>query len=631
MSIKIKTLFILFFMCFPVITPHEAFSRETTQKRIEKKDLFLKFKKGETLKGVIINGPDLIEIIKISDHDIRIEDSIIEQGLDFTNIATVQNKIEVIRSEIKINQKTLYAVKVKATHFRQSVSFSKTLFKGKTSFSGASFDQMALFNEATFNEKSVFALTRFKDIADFSGTNFKGETIFDLAFFKKNTSFWSATFDKKVSFILTTFEDKASFKDAVFFENTFFPSATFNELADFTRSTFHKLAHFMSAVFEKRLTLSMIDFRAYVDFRDTIIGQLDFNSTESPAIILGRMDFRRAIISEAHFQDIFFEQDIDFSDAIFIRVFFKDVSFEQDAYFLRTRFRLQTALYDTRFKKAVDFTDADLRSNQQFLISYTFFNHLKITWQQLPPLTVWQNNVDKKMQSFLDIERKQQTGDKKKENRVKLGGIEKLSHVVSSLQTSFRASRQLQDANHAYYDLKTLELNKSRQGKTAWQWFSAQPAWAIWWASTGFGMQLGWISLWCFGINLFFTLLYFLGGQLSNGHSPKTGDVFKVDDTFKLRVLDFPKRYYVQSETTVSPGHLEYSVRRFLSLFCFSAVILMKVGYRNYNIKGKFLGRFHYRWIIRLEWLLGLYLLPALSYTLQNVVPVVNKLVTGVF
>lgn len=609
MSIKIKTLFILFFMCFPVITPHEAFSRETTQKRIEKKDLFLKFKKGETLKGVIINGPDLIEIIKISDHDIRIEDSIIEQGLDFTKIATVRNKIEIIRSEIKINKNTLYAVKVKATHFLQSVSFSKTLFKGRTSFSGASFDRATLFNEATFNKKSVFSLTQFKDIADFSGTNFKGETIFDLAFFKKKTSF----------------------RDAIFFENAFFPSATFNELADFTRSTFHKLAHFMAAVFEKRLTLGMIDFRAYVDFRDTIIGQLDFNSTESPVVIVGRMDFRRAIISEAHFQDVFFEQDIDFSDAIFIRILFKDVSFEQDAYFLRTRFRLQTALYDTRFKKAVDFTDADLRSNQQFLISYAFFNHLKITWQQLPPLAVWQNNVDKKMQSFLDIERKQQAGDEKKENRVKLGGIEKLSHVVSSLQASFRVNRQLQDANHAYYDLKTLELNKSRQGKTVWQWFSAQPAWTIWWVSTGFGMQLGWISLWCFGINLFFTLLYFLDGQLSNSHSPKTGDAFKADDTFKLRVLDFPKRYYVQSTTTVSPGHLEYSVKRFLSLFCFSAVILMKVGYRNYHIKGKFLGRFHYRWIIRLEWLLGLYLLPALSYTLQNVVPVINKLVTGLF
>ncbi len=105
----------------------------------------------------------------------------------------------------------------------------------------------------------------------------------------------------------------------------------------------------------------------------------------------------------------------------------------------------------------------------------------------------------------------------------------------------------------------------------------------------------------------------------------------KADDAFKLRVLDFPKRYSVKAEPAVSPVPPEYSLSHFLNLFCFSAVILIKIGYRNHSIEGKFLGRLHYRWIIRLEWLLGLYLLPALSYTLQNVVPVVNKLVTGIF
>ncbi len=470
MCIKIKSLFILLFLLFPVLTSTEVFSRETAQKHIEKKELFLKFKRGETVKGVVINGTDLIEIIKETDHHIRIEDSTIAQGLDFTNIPLVRNKIEIIRSEIQMDRESLYAVKAKATYFLQSVSFSKTRFKGKISFSSATFDQIALFNEATFKEKSVFALTQFKDGADFSGTTFKGETIFDLASLKNTTSFGSATFHKKASFILTTFKDDANFKDAIFLENVFFPAATFNGLADFSRSTFHKLAHFAATVFEERLTLRMVDFREYVDFRDAIIGQLDFNSTESPAVIVGRMDFRRVIISDAHFQDIFFEQDIDFSDAIFIRILFRDVSFEQDVYFLRTKFRLQTAVYDTRFKKAVNFTDADFRSNQQFLMSYAFFNHLKITWRQLPPLKVWQNNVDKKMQSFLDIERKQQAGSEKKEERVKLGGIEELSRVVSSLQTSFRANRQLQDANHAYYDLKTLELNEIRKGKTVWQW-----------------------------------------------------------------------------------------------------------------------------------------------------------------
>ncbi|GEM_PF-6726415 len=614
---------LIVFLLFPLVSATAVFSREHPQKRIEKKELFLKFKKGETVKGLLISGADLIEIIKNTDHDIRIEGSTITQGLDFTQIPVVRNKIDIVHSEISINRETRYAVKAEAARFLQPVSFSKTLFKGKTSFSGTIFSQGIGFDEAVFKEKSVFALTQFKAIADFSGTNFGGETIFDLASFKNKTSFSSAVFNKKTSFISTTFEHEASFKDTVFIENAFFPAATFKALADFSRSIFHKLAYFASTVFEKRLTLEMIDFREYVDFRDAIIGQLDFNSTESPAVIVGRIDFRRAIISDAHFQDIFFEQNIDFSDAIFIRVFFKDVSFEQDAYFLRTKFRLQTAVYDTRFKQGVDFTGADLRSNQQFLMSYVFFNNLKIRWQQLPPLKVWQNNVDKKMRSFLDIERSRKAGGEKKENRVKLGGIEKLNDVVSSLESSFRSNRQLQDANRAYYDLKTLELNEIRQGKTLWQWFSAQPAWVIWWATTGFGMQLPWILLWSLGINLFFTLLYFLGGGLI--------DAPKADDAFKLRVLDFPKRYYAEPGSAFSSGRPEYSLRRFSDLFWFSAVILIKIGYRNHHITGKFLGKLHYRWIIRLEWLLGLYLLPALSYTLQNVVPVVNKLVTGIF
>lgn len=510
-------LFLVFPLLAPLIAPNVSFPAEAAQKRIDKKDLLSKFKKGETVQGVVIQGPDLIEIMNITAGDIRIEDAIIEGGLDFSSLPAVKNKIEIVDSEIRANPES-FAVKANNTRFSNAISFSGTVFSGITSFDGVTFNGEAGFGEATFT----------------------------------------------------------------------------------------------------RLTLRMIDVRQYADFRDVIIGQLDFNSAERPAVVAGRMDFRRAIISEAHFQDIIFEKDVDFSDAIFVKTVFRDLIFEKNAYFLRTKFRLQTAIENVRFKQDADFREAHLESNQKFLMSYVLFNTLKLKWRQLPALSEWVNDSEHTIKSFLDTEREQKQKNGQKEERVKIGGVEGLSEAVLGLEGVFRRYNQLNDANAAYYHIKTLEIKEARKEKSFWAWFFEQPLWIVWWVTTGFGMRLPWILAWCFGFNLFFTLLYCVRGNLKPAP--------QADDTFKLRILDFPKRYF----TEAVPDHKGCGMKPFLSLFWFSAVVLMKVGYRSKVIEGKVAG-LDYKWIVRLEWLIGLYLLAALSFTLQNVVPVVNKLVTGIF
>ena len=73
----------------------------------------------------------------------------------------------------------------------------------------------------------------------------------------------------------------------------------------------------------------------------------------------------------------------------------------------------------------------------------------------------------------------------------------------------------------------------------------------------------------------------------------------------------------------------EYT-NKFLKALRFSTVVLFKVGPRDTVISGK-IGRLGLKKVVTVEWLLGLLLLAALTVTLANTQPLVNKLITGVF
>lgn len=121
---------------------------------------------------------------------------------------------------------------------------------------------------------------------------------------------------------------------------------------------------------------------------------------------------------------------------------------------------------------------------------------------------------------------------------------------------------------------------------------------------------------------MLFAAIYCLKGELNRQPQPDTSNEFN----FRQRLLDFPKDYY-SGESNVE---MNQSTRKFVNALRFSSVILLKFGYRDTTISCKILG-IDYKYIVWVEWLLGYYILAALAVTISKTLPVVNKLISGVF
>ncbi|MBC2695122.1 MAG: hypothetical protein HF982_07585 [Desulfobacteraceae bacterium] len=134
----------------------------------------------------------------------------------------------------------------------------------------------------------------------------------------------------------------------------------------------------------------------------------------------------------------------------------------------------------------------------------------------------------------------------------------------------------------------------------------------------GYGTKIYWILGWSVLTTLLFAVIYSIKGELDRKDHPKA----KLYFNFKQRLIDSPKKYCNKNSTV--------EAKKFINALRFSAVILFKIGYRDTTISGKILG-IDYTYIVWLEWALGYYILIALVVTLSNTLPIVNKLLTGVF
>ena len=70
--------------------------------------------------------------------------------------------------------------------------------------------------------------------------------------------------------------------------------------------------------------------------------------------------------------------------------------------------------------------------------------------------------------------------------------------------------------------------------------------------------------------------------------------------------------------------------RKFVNALRVSSVILFKIGYRDTTLSGR-VGRLDMAYVVALEWALGFYVLAAVTLTLANTQPLINRLLTGVF
>jgi uncharacterized protein YjbI with pentapeptide repeats len=687
---KITNLLIVVFLIFSVLIPTINLSaREVEKKRgykgtISKEKILSTFIKDECIVGHVIKGDDIIEIIKATDHAIRISDSIIEGGLNFTklpagswekvklpkgwntqakqafikrkfhpeNVHIVKNRIDITNSEIRSDRVDRFSINATATLFFKQNSYRNVVFSGLADFSEATFSGKACFRGATFSGLADFSWTTFSSEADFQGAtfskaDFRKATFSSLAYFLGATfssfsslaCFSRATFSGEAYFLETTFSGLADFSRATFIRKADFLEATFSK-ADFRKATFSSLAYFRHTSFTDALDLRHSKFKEYLDFRNATIRRLNFNSHISPTILRGRVDFRKSIISEAHFQDIIFENDVDFSDVQFgipigtekdkrLAIIFRFITFQSDAYFIGTNFCGDTAFERVTFKKDSNFTDAIFKGKKsegkgKLSLSHLNFKNLLIRWNQFPNVDSWVNQTKERIKSFIDVEKNKGEKNKgqkkvKSEDRERLEPLESLSAVLKRLEASFRDHNQLSDANNAYYHKKLAELNEAgRNEGDLWSRCQKRLAWFFWGIPCGYGTKVSWILAWCVFFDLLFAIIFSVKGHLKRQSHPPT----KKEFTFKQRLFDFPTHYLTQT----SP----LKIGKFINALRFSSVLLFKIGYRDTTISGKLL-RIDYKYIVWIEWALGFYLLACLVVTLSNTLPIVNRLITGMF
>ncbi len=724
----------ILFTCIALIFMASAASAQEDKKSrgykgtITKAELLSEFQNNQIVDGYVIEGNEIISIIKETDFNIKINNSVIKGGLDLSTLPRVSiddlplpkewsekeregfgkkrkgntfhivyESIEIINSEIKKSQpeeeKSL-SINAPSSFFYNTVNFSGTTFRGKaifydttfggevdfsraafseeTSFFKATFSGWTFFSEATFIKKATFIEATFCGEANFSKATFSGEAVFSKTTFSKKILFFSgATFSKGADFSEVTFSGKTDFSKAIFSGWTGFLWAAFNEWADFsettfgreedfdcvadflgttfsgeayfseaifsgrtyfTRATFHELAYFQGSRVNN-LFLDATLFTKFADFREMTIGKIDYRCG-STAIVKGRIDFRNSRISEALFRDIIFENDVDFSDVKFgispkkgktggkLATVFRSVTFESDANFIRTEFHSDTAFERIKFKGDANFTDIGFKDfkhgdTKKFALSYLTFKHLLLSIDDLPDIQHWVRDDKDRIRSFVDVE-------DNKSNKTGEQNLQPLTKVLYSLEEVFHSQNNLSDANKAYYYRKLVEHEDARLMKRVDIW--SEMEWFFWGLPCNYATSWVRIVVCCGGFYLAFVILYSCrtGGKLTR--------TYQGEDEFRLRLFVLPIKYlFDESEGDFVPNeYFEEGWGKFTSAIKFSMVIFFKIGYIDTKISGKIF-RIDAKWFVWAEWVIGYWLLTALLVTLSNTLPIVHRLISGIF
>ena len=751
----------IFFLSFLHITNTSYISAQGENKKepITYEELLALFEKNEVVEDRVIDGNNIIRIIGETDYDIKIKNSIIKGGLNFhllpdvsvdevdlskklsekeqkmfrekhyySKFYIVTNRIEIASSEIQgFRSVGLNEILSERDEYSVSIDAGDTFFYKDVDFSGATFTEKVNFFGATFTGE-----------ADFNDTIFTGEAYFLFATFTGYADFSAAIYTKNANFTESIFSRFAYFSDATFIDEADFSAATFTDYANFSGGTFSGSAYFLKTRIET-LDLNLAIFEKIADFRDSSIKRLNFLNY-SPNIIQGRIDFRNAVISGAHFQNLIFEKDVDFSDVQFGNtnsdgaVIFRFITFESEAYFIRTIFSSDTEFQRINFKKDVNFTNAVFKTEggnlkQRFSLSYLNFTKLLISWNQLPKPDIWLREKDEdKIKSFIDIdididiEREKiwagfskdefmlpfkisnlcraikddnyELGQKppnesiewlnsileipnfydivskkknfkdtnrvsdfvektnesrkkifenlnyeeqfkiKKLNRIVLEEAypqetpkflikekrEPLYQVFENLETTFRNQKKLSDANQAYYHKKREELRDIRmKGQLSWSRIGKEAEWFFWGLPCGYAMKIGRICIVSGSIYLFFALLFSAGGRLK-----KTETKEKQEFVIKPRLFDFP------SKTIEEIREKNEKESQFVNALVYSLFTLFKIGYRDRRIS-KEIFKINAQYFIWTEWIIGYWMLATITMTIYNTVPVINRLISGVF
>jgi uncharacterized protein YjbI with pentapeptide repeats len=654
------------------------------KKHISKSEMLEIFKAGESdskngwVDGYEIDGKDIVEIIKEAKAPIRINNSIIRGGLDFTSIPATSIDKLTMPSNLQADGWTQWLEHNKKNRISQFIVILNQIvihnsdidgqvtqgFEASHRRVGILFIGDADFRKATFSGKVDLTGATFSRKAVFGGATFSGDADFSMATFSRYAVFKKATFSGDAYFGGATFRGDAYFSEATFRGKAYFHYVKFCRDAWFLASQFQKIVQFKDSIFSKRLRLDSMKIKEYANFRNTQIKQLNFYCRSIPDIIEGHVDFRNSEISEAHFEDIIFEKDVDFSNATFGLVVFRFITFGSDASFIDTNMNDCCAFENVNVKGVANFTRAEFRcsnckNQKRFCLSHMTFNNLILRWNQLPDYRLWVTSSDERIRSFLDPSEakfiykstnntEQETSEKDNPDEVtsqseKSQGantedsmnekgskeIQPLSDVFEQLEANFKKANQLDGANWAYYNRKESKriedgIGWSKPDNSKWlEWFE----WITWGKVTGYCTKLGRVIGWCAGVYLIFAFVLYWGKPTKKGQrSIKHRTTEEQDSEFKQRFFDFPRKYMTNYTGLWKNKKIEKIKEDIVNSLWLSFVVFFKFGYGDRTISGGF-----FRFIMRLEWVLGWFFLAALVITITNTVPLLHSLLTGVF
>lgn len=549
-------------------------------------------------------------------------------------------------------------------------------FMGRVNIVNVQLTGSAEFTDSIFGEGLRVRRADFRGRARFGGVALLKRSRFDAVIFRDDVNFSGARSLGLFRFFRTTIDGELSFRRALFCDRLSMVRVRANSPADFSSSIFFKRlslsgVRFVRSVQFRRARLPegiRVDggrLGTYADFSAARIGYFDMRHRGSRAVVTARLDFRRARIDRVLIANATFTQEVDFSDAVIgeapgeeaadprrdrsslcparksatvagasktprdagaVRYGLSliNVTFEDGAGFLRARLPLSAEFRRVKFRGPADFTDARFVSagpggrSEEFGFSYVDLGtDTRIRWAQLPALKYWKQR----------------------------DGLQPLSSVLGGLEKYFRGREQLGDANAAYRHFEAMrraELSAAAsaalgaKGVSVWralltpdlldfvtlpelrEALAAEAKWLFWGLPAGYGTRIWRLLLVALAIQLIFALLYYTLGTVAR----------RLDGRAHagswLRLFDFPDRYLGEFDGEEPAPVVR---RRFRDAFWASLLLTFKLGRAEVRIHGGTAVRL----LVRLQWLIGYFILAAIVLTLGKTQPAVGALVGYLF
>lgn len=485
--------------------------------------------------------------------------------------------------------------------FNIAAHFTDAVFSGNTRFSGATFSWSASFQGATFSDVS-FSSTSFLEYAGFSRTIFS------------NANFSGAKFCESAGFSQTTFSS-ANFSGIDFYQNVRFAEASFAKNSTFSNTMFKNL-DFSLSNFQAESQFDSVRITEGSCFFDTrfqdLVSFWNLKANGGKTIFTSSQFDKKVIFDKTEFSDVDFSATGTCSNKLYEdsesltppAVFFDQVSFRN------------SKVVKANFQE-VFFTDLNLSGStfDSLVLTDTLYNKL-----------FYSGSTDKFFNAL-------DSGFNARSSTVK-----QKYETLNGLRVNFNELGQLEMTNEAHYKKTKLERDYDPNS-------DSKPSWGTHWDKLGLNYLLDWTSGFLvrpwqavkasFIVILFFAVVFYLANVVY---------LIKDDKDAALSIALNRLPWQNILETKSSPDQSEISGyfnvdsdqkrnkatyawkslgQKLWNSFWFSFAVFTK-----FNLGRRRARRL--RWLVIIEWLVGLAMLALLTLSIANSVPGLERIVGAI-